>query len=408
MLEVTYCLLAGSRTSGHRAFVISVFNCSKLLITLFSPSSNRICEPASAGSAPPERARIVSRRAASRSGGGAHAAVVVRSVRRGMDSIRSHALAMDEDTEQALATGNPAGISDDWTSLILAIDYLLVLDNDEWSKKLAVLTREALYLLEPETGEPDPLMPFGRTWWRIAVKDFADVQYVASERSLRICTSNLFERDAQLAEAPKCSDIRRWHGVIGAVWHELTEPSALKTAFESCLPGDMPSLGPKRPSSPGIGSSWLTQQSRPWRADALPPILALGTLLKERDGLLWGGWTERTFVLMRSGQLLYYLRTPDSNDEVLGDLRGVIELDAAVIEERPLDEEEAAELPEGLGLGLGYPNPNPNPNHNPNPNPQAAELPECSPSFLLITPAEEPEAQPFYEWPKRCATLAVR
>ena len=226
-------------------------------------------------------------------------------------------------------------------------------------------------------------------------------------------TSNLFERDAQLAEAPKCSDIRRWHGVIGAVWHELTEPSALKTAFESCLPGDMPSLG-RRPSSPGIGSSWLTQQSRPWRADALPPILALGTLLKERDGLLWGGWTERTFVLMQNGQLLYYLRTPDSNDEVLGDLanpspdpdpnpnpnpnsnpdpdpnpdpnpdqvlgdlRGVIELDAAVIEERPLDEEEAAELP------------------------------ECSPSFLLISTAEEPEAQPFYEWPKRCATLACR
>ena len=27
-----------------------------------------------------------------------------------------------------------------------------------------------------------------------------------------------------------------------------------------------------------------------WR-DALPEILALGTLLKERDGLLWGGWT---------------------------------------------------------------------------------------------------------------------
>ena len=103
--------------------------------------------------------------------------------------MRSHALAMDAaDSEQALTTGNfPAGISDDWTSLILAIDYLLVLDNDEWSKKLAVLTREALYLLEPETGEPDPLMPFGRTWWRIAVKDFADVQYVASERSLRIC-----------------------------------------------------------------------------------------------------------------------------------------------------------------------------------------------------------------------------
>ena len=258
----------------------------------------------------PARARIVSRLGRIAQPCGAHR------VRRGMDSIRSHALAVDEDSEQALATGNPAGISDDWTSLILAIDYLLVLDNDEWSKKLAVLTREALYLLEPETGEPDPLMPFGRTWWRIAVKDFADVQYVASERSLRICTSNLFERDAQLAEAPKCSDIRRWHGVIGAVWHELTEPSALKTAFESCLPGDMPSLGPKRPSSPGIGSSWLTQQSRPWRADALPPILALGTLLKERDGLLWGGWTERTFVLMRSGQLLYYLRTPDSNDEV--------------------------------------------------------------------------------------------
>ena len=109
--------------------------------------------------------------------------------------MRSHtefsgcgALAMDAaDSEQALTTGNPAGISDDWTSLILAIDYLLVLDNEEWTKKLAVLTREALYLLEPETGEPDPLMPFGRTWWRIAVKDFADVQYVSSERSLRIC-----------------------------------------------------------------------------------------------------------------------------------------------------------------------------------------------------------------------------
>lgn len=95
--------------------------------------------------------------------------------------------AMDSRPAQALATSNPAGISDDWTSLILAIDYLLVLDNEEWTKKLAVLTREALYLLEPETGEPDPLMPFGRTWWRIAVKDFADVQYVSSERSLRIC-----------------------------------------------------------------------------------------------------------------------------------------------------------------------------------------------------------------------------
>ena len=92
---------------------------------------------------------------------------------------------MESRPEQA--TSNPAGISDDWTSLILAIDYLLVLDNEEWTKKLAVLTREALYLLEPETGEPDPLMPFGRTWWRIAVKDFADVQYVSSERSLRIC-----------------------------------------------------------------------------------------------------------------------------------------------------------------------------------------------------------------------------
>jgi len=94
---------------------------------------------------------------------------------------------MDSRSE-ALPASNPAGISDDWTSLILAIDYLLVLDNEEWSKKLAVLTREALYLLEePETGEPDPLMPFGRTWWRIAVKDIADVQYVSSERSLRIC-----------------------------------------------------------------------------------------------------------------------------------------------------------------------------------------------------------------------------
>ena len=27
----------------------------------------------------------------------------------------------------------------------------------------------------------------------------------------------------------------------------------------------------------------------------------IGTLLKERDGLLWGGWTERTFVLLASG-----------------------------------------------------------------------------------------------------------
>jgi hypothetical protein len=96
---------------------------------------------------------------------------------------------MDSRSEPALMTSNPAGISDDWTSLILAIDYLLVMDSEEWSKKLAVLTREALYLLEPETGEPDPLMPFGRTWWRIAVKDFADVQYVSSERSLRICTT---------------------------------------------------------------------------------------------------------------------------------------------------------------------------------------------------------------------------
>ena len=62
-----------------------------------------------------------------------------------------------------------------------------------------------------------------------------------------------------------------------------------------------------------FGLSW-SKQSRPWRRDALPEILALGTLLKERDGLLWGGWTERTFVLTASGKLLYYLRT-ESNDE---------------------------------------------------------------------------------------------
>ena len=98
---------------------------------------------------------------------------------------------MDPRAQDPPPNSNPAGISDDWTSLILAIDYLLVLDNEEWSKKLAVLTREALYLLEPETGDPDPLMPFGRTWWRIAVKDIADVQYVAAERSLRICTAAL-------------------------------------------------------------------------------------------------------------------------------------------------------------------------------------------------------------------------
>ena len=95
-------------------------------------------------------------------------------------------------------------------------------------------------------------IPFKGPRWRagacprspiLAIAD-ADASPPAFAASGPAGTSNLFERDAQLAEAPKCSDIRRWHGVIGAVWHELTEPSALKTAFESCLPGDIPSLGP--------------------------------------------------------------------------------------------------------------------------------------------------------------------
>eukprot|EP00908_Phaeocystis_cordata_P023642 Transcript_6101.p1 GENE.Transcript_6101~~Transcript_6101.p1 ORF type:complete len:500 (-),score=131.14 Transcript_6101:128-1627(-) len=267
----------------------------------------------------------------------------------------------------------PMGLapSSDWSSLIIAIDYVLALDNEEWSRRLAVLTREALYLLQPEVGEPDPLMLFGRAWWRISMQDIVDIQLVPAEKQLRICTSLIFERDAHLREAPGCADMRRWHGVIGTVWSERSEP-VLKTALESCLPG----AAENRPSSPSFGLSW-SKQSRPWRRDALPEILALGTLLKERDGLLWGGWTERTFVLTANGKLLYYLRT-ESNDEVLGDLRGVIDLDGAILELRPLDEEEISAMP------------------------------GCSPSFLLITAAEEPEPQPFYEWPKRCATLACR
>ena len=204
----------------------------------------------------------------------------------------------------------PMGLapSSDWSSLIIAIDYVLALDNEEWSRRLAVLTREALYLLQPEVGEPDPLMLFGRAWWRISMQDIVDIQLVPAEKQLRICTSLIFERDAHLREAPGCADMRRWHGVIGTVWSERSEP-VLKTALESCLPG----AAENRPSSPSFGLSW-SKQSRPWRRDALPEILALGTLLKERDGLLWGGWTERTFVLTASGKLLYYLRT-ESNDE---------------------------------------------------------------------------------------------
>ena len=80
-------------------------------------------------------------------------------------------------------------LAEDWSALIIAIDHVLALDNEEWTKRLAVLTAEALYLLEPETGDPDPLSPFGHTWWRIGMHDLTDIQFVPAEGELRLCTS---------------------------------------------------------------------------------------------------------------------------------------------------------------------------------------------------------------------------
>ena len=259
---------------------------------------------------------------------------------------------------------------EDWSALIIAIDHVLALDNEEWTKRLAVLTAEALYLLEPETGDPDPLSPFSHTWWRIGMHDLTDIQFVPAEGELRLCTSLLFESDAHLRHAPGSSVMRDWHDVIRMVWTERSE-TVLQRSIESCLPGI------DRPSSPGPGSS-SSRTRRPWRREALPEIDAIGTLLKERDGLLWGGLTERTFVLLSTGTFLYYLRTPDSNGELLGDLRGVIELDGATLELQPLEEEEHAAIP------------------------------GSSSSSLLLTAAVEPEPQPFYEVPKRCGSLSVR
>ena len=106
---------------------------------------------------------------------------------------------------------------------------------------------EALYLLEPETGPRDPLMPFGHTWWRIGITDIVDIQLVPAEGQLRLCTSLIFERDAHLRNMPGAAGMRHWHDVIRMVWTARSENS-LKSALDNCLPGV-----PERPPSPGHG-----------------------------------------------------------------------------------------------------------------------------------------------------------
>ena len=141
--------------------------------------------------------------------------------------------------------------------------------------------------------------------------------------------------------------------------------------------------------------------SRPWASEWLRKVHAIGVLQKRRDGLWRVGWAERLLVLWSDGQgsayLLYYKRFAEQNDELLGELRGVMDLKGATVEVRSFDEsDEAADRAAG-GAKRAVPKPG-----------AVAGEADGRSRYLRITAAEPPAPEPFYVLPKRLGVIDLR
>ena len=286
-------------------------------------------------------------------------------------------------------------------NLIVALDHVLASEGDEeWCERLAVLTTSALFLLD-RSGEDDPLAPFGQPLGRIRLaEDLAEVVLVNTREhnpdgsstpsftQLELRTSTLFGRDLLLRGVPGAADVHQWAAA-------LSEQQRLAQAEHD--DGRHSDSEERRPSPPPAGD----RDDWPWNAAVAADVDAMGRLEKKRDGPLdfMGGWVERHFLLREgAGLLLYYCRAHDVtgwdvNDELLGELRGAIELAGATLEEVPADDQDPDATPGCLTPFTG----------------EAADAdPSVPTTALRITAREEPEAQLFPQRPRRLGVLTVR
>ena len=286
-------------------------------------------------------------------------------------------------------------------NLIVALDHVLASEGDEeWCERLAVLTTSALFLLD-RSGEDDPLAPFGQPLGRIRLaEDLAEVVLVNTREhnpdgsstpsftQLELRTSTLFGRDLLLRGVPGAADVHKWAAA-------LSEQQRLAQAEHD--DGRHSDSEERRPSPPPAGD----RDDWPWNAAVAADVDAMGRLEKKRDGPLdfMGGWVERHFLLREgAGLLLYYCRAHDVtgwdvNDELLGELRGAIELAGATLEEVPADDQDPDATPGCLTPFTG----------------EAADAdPSVPTTALRITAREEPEAQLFPQRPRRLGVLTVR
>lgn len=173
-----------------------------------------------------------------------------------------------------------------------------------------------------------------------------------------------------------------------------------------------------------------TLPPRPWAPQWMRRVRRTGMLEKRRDGLWRVGWTERLLVLWvdeTDALLLYYKRVPESSDELLGELRGVINLKGATIEVRQFDESDEPHASTGgsksggsAGSGTGSLGAATARGEIRSPaatrcaaNPAAAEAGAADGGsgrgrYLRIIAAETPAPEPFYVLPKRLALLDLR
>jgi len=327
-------------------------------------------------------------------------------------------------------------------------------NQHKWSERLAVLTHDMLYLLDVDEDENSlsPFgRACERVQLQDVIE--VDL-ITASPETLLISTSQFFDRHTLMRSSPGAAGMQQWRNALCNVvsaQHKLRAAEGVAD-MAACLGMSDPNSPPRQRSFSNVslrsnlssrdsgeiadaagragGSSadgspaWRRQGAYscsdgsegegtctaaagaderhntnssswrpPWAEKRLRSLRALGYLQKRRDGLLLVGWVDRLFVLCSdgvAGTLLYYKRSPEMNDELLGELRGVIELQGATIDMLLLEQ---AQLPDAPTV----------------PNCQLPDDPACkSKHFLRITAAHEPESQPFYELPKRRAVIDIR
>jgi len=267
-----------------------------------------------------------------------------------------------------------------WAVADAKISSLSTAPESEWRKRLAVLTADSVYLLDEDLS--DALSPFGKVVHRLPLEQLSDACLIDSG-TLRLSTSFLLQRHTLLRARDGVSQAHAWlHAIREAMRALLTSGS---TSFSQQLEAREAGRLSDVDSAP---------LPAPWLDERLRPVLAAGNVDKRRDGLLLVGWVERFFVVCvhteargpPTALLMYHKRTAEINDELLGELRGVLDLRSAHVERLMLDEGEVMEEEPG----------------------SLVRTSKAPPEFLRITAAEVPPMQPFYELPKWPATIDMR